>query len=631
MNHKPTMVDGLFQEVRGGVWFVKRVVPAELRQRLGRSTWKISTKSRDYARARHVRDDLWGRWDAEIVEARKLGSAPTLSEAQALDLIEGWRWSRCALASNAGWEFTTPEGGTVMVDSFNGPAISHTTFLIPSPVVGAAAAGPAQVGAATWARWHFKTTGQPRGTMPFGVGLLVGRLQAAGRAADGWTTIDGFDDHLDAVVACHSTSRLTEAVRRAVRQPFARAWLEVAQHEEAERRRADAILTAMESVALDVQTIRAAAAPSQTYEPREGDKTIGEMLEAFKMDQDNPPLWQKQYGHISRTLGEIIGLDTPIRAVTVLDVRAVRRFLETLPTHVGKRFSEKPLALAAERAEIEGLPLLAPNTVRSYVIALKGIFEFARDPARGWLDRNPVDGEVPSKCNLVRRHGLTPDQLTLVFSRLDDARAEGSGHFWVPAILTWMGARANEIAQLHVDDIKEEGGVAFIDLEVFADDGRRLDRRRIKTDESARCIPIHKEIVDAGFLDLVEARRANGESQVFPDLKQNSLGYYSHDISRRWGRLLDDVGLTAPALTLHSLRHGWKEAAGHAHLPTFLVATLGGWGSSGVGEGRGSALIGYGKAVRAAVPANKVAMDAVRLGDFTLARTSSFHAVDTRN
>ncbi|WP_426016636.1 DUF6538 domain-containing protein [Brevundimonas sp. DWR2-3-1b1] len=608
MAETPT-IEGLFQKVLGGVWYVRRAIPVALRPHFGgRVAFKASTKTRDHGRAMHLRNRFWAEWTDELNYAARLGSGRPMDLAEVESEIEFWRRMRCASA--AGTDVEERHGGK------------------PAP-------WPITSGAKGWGDWFFGAVyerapadavwRQPRergAAMSHTTGLLLGGLQRAARLPDAWAEVDGLDDALDAVVAHLTTGDeprlIPRAVRVAARQTFARAALEVVQHEEAERRRADAILTALDAVAADTALIR--VVPSvQPFTPREGDKTIQQVLEAFKADQNSPALWQKQYGHISRALSEIIGADKPIRALTRLDVRDVRRFLETVPTHVSKKgiFKGRSMIWAAERAALDGLPTLAPNTVRSYLVALKGICDFAADPVRAWLDENPVEKEVPPKKAMTRRHGLTSEQLALAFDALADEREADSGNFWVPAVLAFMGARANEIAQLHISDVRQEKGVAFLDLDHFDADGRRLDRRQLKTEASARCIPIHKALIDAGFNDLVARRREAGEERLFPDLKANSLGYYTHEVSRRWGRTLDRVGLTMPALTLHSLRHGWKDAAAQARLPGTLIAALGGWTGRAVGEAD-SAMHGYGRATIANVPGNSVLMDQVRLGNFVL-------------
>lgn len=618
MTFENRQVDGLFQKTRGGVWYVRRVVPKEpacLRRRLERANWVVSTKTRDYARARHVRADLWAKWDAEIDEARRLGEGVAWDLARTLEEIEAWRWARCSILG--GYDAVMEDdAGRVLVHRTYGGKLDLVWKSEPIRVPIADTTAPLDPPAASWARWYFEEfpLAQRGPALPHDDAVLLGRLQIAAREPDGWVRVQGFDEAMmEALQEDPGAPILIPVkVREAARQPFARAWLEVEQYQEAERRRADSILTALELATAAPSTIRVEAQAS-AFIPREDDRTVGEVVEAFRAHQNDPALYKKQFGHIGRALTEIVGADKPIRALTKSDVRDVYRFLCALPPHASKTYKGVPLLVAAERAAEAGAAVISPNTVRSYMIAFKGICAFAADPERGWIDANPVDGEVPGKRNLIRRRGLTPTELTKAFSALEEDRRVDSVHFWAPAVLAFTGARANEICQLHVNDIKATEGVPFIDLSEFDEEGRRLDRRRLKTADSARCIPIHDELVAAGFLDFVARRREAGEDRLFPELRMNVLGYWSHEVSRRWGRLLDSVGLSEPALTLHSLRHGWKDSADAARLPDYILSALGGWG------GGKSAMFGYGDRCSARrVPENAEHLRLITLGGFRL-------------
>jgi integrase len=611
-------VDGLFQKTRGGVWFVRRVVPQKpeyLRERLGRANWVASTKTPDYGRARHVRADLWAKWDAEIDEARRLGEGVAWDLARTLEEVEGWRWSRCSILG--GYDAVMEDDtGRVLVHRTYGGKLGLVWRSEPISVPSADTTAPLDPAAASWARWYFDEFPlAPRGpALPHETAVLLGRLQVAARDPGGWVGVQGFDEAMMAAIQEDQDGPvlIPAKVQEAARQPFARAWLEVEQYQEAERRRADSILAALE-LATAVPTAIRVEAQASAFIPREDDRTVSEVVEAFRAHQNDPALYKKQFGHIGRALTEIVGADKPIRALTKSDVRDVYRFLCTLPPHVSKTYKGVPLVVAAERAAEAGGAVISPNTVRSYMISFKGICAFAMDPERGWIDANPVDGEVPGKRNLIRRRGLTPAELAKVFSALEQERRVDSVHFWAPAVLAFTGARANEICQLHVDDIKATEGVPYIDLSEFDEEGRRLDRRRLKTADSARCIPIHDELVAAGFLDFVARRRGAGEERLFPELRKNVLGYWSHEVSRRWGRLLDSVGLSEPALTLHGLRHGWKDSADSARLPGYILAALGGWG------GGKSAMFAYGDRCSARrVPENAEHVRLITLGGFKL-------------
>ena len=116
---------------------------------------------------------------------------------------------------------------------------------------------------------------------------------------------------------------------------------------------------------------------------------MGEVIEAFHKARPQSDT-EKQYGHIFRALREVVGADRPIRALTRDDVRSVRRLLERTPSNASKIYPGLSLMEAAERGESDARPTMQPNTVRSYLVNLKAICNFAR--TEGWLERNPVDG-----------------------------------------------------------------------------------------------------------------------------------------------------------------------------------------------------------------------------------------------
>jgi len=231
-----------------------------------------------------------------------------------------------------------------------------------------------------------------------------------------------------AMAAGGLTSAVPLKIRSSAREKFARAWLEVTQHEEAERVRADAVLSALEKVAILPASIQVPRAAVPVFEPREDDKTVDEVIVAFKATQDDTVLYVKQYGHIAKALVEILGAERPMRSLTRDDVRDVYRFLCTVPTNAGKVYKGLTLAEAAQRAERDGRPLLAPNSVRSYMVALKGLCSFALE--RGWIDQNPVDGQVPGKRDVTKRRGFTKLEMEKAFSALAVERKAATAWWW---------------------------------------------------------------------------------------------------------------------------------------------------------------------------------------------------------
>ena len=69
----------------------------------------------------------------------------------------------------------------------------------------------------------------------------------------------------------------------------------------------------------------------------------------------------------------------------------------------------------------------------------------------------------------------------------------------------YTGARVNELAQLSLTDIIEEGGIPAIIITAAGD-----DTKRIKSESSRRTILLHNDLLTLGFLVYVNNIREKG-------------------------------------------------------------------------------------------------------------------------
>ena len=575
---------GLYRQAdgKGGrcpTWLVRRDVPSDLRSRVradgarfGR-VLKATTGSTDSRVARVVAEGLWDRWGAEFAQARALGAGPLLTSEAAQAAIARWRARECASAGDMVLPPTLSADERWALDSVGAVRLDHARLLAMRR-----RERVAPLAATKWAQAYFDAHPEAVQTaeQPLHVAMRLEALWAAVATDAGWTRVEGFEAALDAaVVAGGGEGAWTPSVRDSVRQAYAQAALEVEQHRELQRRRAAVILATAAASQARADSIRADA---NVAAPRIGDKTVSEVITAFRKARPQGDT-DKQYGHIFRALREVVGADQPIGALTRDDVRRVRTLLERMPSNASKVYPGMSLMEAAERGKVEGRPTMQPNTVRSYLVNLKAICNFAK--AEGWLERKSVEGLTPSRQDAVQRRGFTRAELNAIFGSLHQERMLGAAKFWVPAIAAFSGARLNELCQLHVADVKVVDGHHYIDLTLYDVSGRRDDTKRLKTTPSPRAIPIHAEVLRAGFLDVVDARTSEGERRLFPELQSNEFGYHSHGFSKWFGRHLDLVGLSDPNLCFHSFRHGFRDAGSTVPLPDYIIDALGGWAAKG--------------------------------------------------
>ena len=131
------------------------------------------------------------------------------------------------------------------------------------------------------------------------------------------------------------------------------------------------------------------------------------------------------------------------------------------------------------------------------------------------------------------------------------ASAGGPAAWWLPILAYFTGAREEEIAQLTVRDVREAKGLGWY-LEI-TDIG---DGQTLKTLTSKRRMPIHAELIRAGFLHYVESLRKAEQVQLFPLLLPNKEGKRSARWGQWFGRYLrNEIGIKERSKVFHSFRH----------------------------------------------------------------------------
>lgn len=153
--------------------------------------------------------------------------------------------------------------------------------------------------------------------------------------------------------------------------------------------------------------------------------------------------------------------------------------------------------------------------------------------------------------------------------------------------MLYDGARPAEVAQLFVDDVRQERGIWI--MHISEDDGTG---KRTKTAGSRRVVPIHSKLIELGFIEHVERQRAAGEAQVFPEIELPKEGQIAAQFSREFNRYLAKVGVKADRrIVAYSLRHTFVDRARQAGFMDDEIATVVG---HEIGESKKTVTSGYG-------------------------------------
>jgi len=242
---------------------------------------------------------------------------------------------------------------------------------------------------------------------------------------------------------------------------------------------------------------------------------------------------------------------------------------------------------------------LEPPTVEKRLTFLNAIYNAGRKPLQLPSD-SPFSGvEVPQPRNKKpRRLPLDTDDLKKIFScplYSDGKRPRGGAGeaaVWLPILGLFTGARLEELALLRIQDIGCHEGVLYYDITDLEDEeGIPSDgsARRLKNVSSRRRVPVHPEVVRAGFMRYLESLRAAKATWVFPGLNPDCKGKRSGNWSKWWGRYRRaEVGIQGRLKPFHSFRHSFRDACREAEVPEEPTEALMGHESDKTGRGYGS-------------------------------------------
>lgn len=275
------------------------------------------------------------------------------------------------------------------------------------------------------------------------------------------------------------------------------------------------------------------------------------------------------------TFVELVGASFPIAKISKAEVREWKQLLVQYPVKATetKAFAGLSIVQIVKANEKVGKPVIADRTVNRYLSSLGAFLTWAVN--NGYLDKNPVEGLMLKKEAKAPTLPFKADQLQTLFASPWFTGCESDAEwrkvakpgpvlirdhrYWVPLIMLFTGARPSEIAQLAVNDVRQEHEHWIFHITTEGDE--TATGKSVKTAGSMRVVPVHPELIRLGFLDYHTKRLKAGGSELFPGAKRNQRGQMMADVSREFGRYLTRIGLKkGRGLSLYSFRHGAADA-----------------------------------------------------------------------
>jgi integrase len=301
-------------------------------------------------------------------------------------------------------------------------------------------------------------------------------------------------------------------------------------------------------------------------------KTAQELVELFKVEKAKEGL--KELNRYKKILDVFLELTDKKYLIDLssLDLKKFNTDFSDIPNENDKDVKVEIKGITSYKKWIEitrekNLLRVSDRTRRDKLIRIKSFLNFCVDME--CLDKNRLIYKInPDESE--RRKEFRLEQLQNFFNTdwynkdLNQNLKEEAHKIWIPLILLYSGARTNEISQLYINQIKEKDGVYFFKIKDIEED------QSTKNKSSNRLIPIHKTLLELGFLDYLEFQKKNNKERLFSELYlTKSKGYGQHfgkifnDFKKTWleEETLNKIKERKILLDLHSFRHTFTTAS----------------------------------------------------------------------
>lgn len=234
----------------------------------------------------------------------------------------------------------------------------------------------------------------------------------------------------------------------------------------------------------------------------------------------------------------------------------------------------------------------ATATVEKDLSFLKTIMRYAHESEK--IPSNPTAGIKVSQRKVSQNapRELSPDDLTKLFDSpiyREQQRPLGGGReaaAWIPILSLYTGARLEELCQLRVEDIGRQEGVHYLRI-INLDDEEEGIQTDVKTDESRRKVPLHADVINAGFLAYVEHVKKQKSGWLFPDLTPDRYSKRGGNWGKWWSRWRKARGVTGRSKCFHAFRHTFKTSCRESEIGEDLHDAITGHSGGGIGRDYG--------------------------------------------
>ena len=272
----------------------------------------------------------------------------------------------------------------------------------------------------------------------------------------------------------------------------------------------------------------------------------------------------KKTAHLA-TLVEALGEEKQTRAISDQDAIDVKKIIAAMPKNRQKMPATRGLSLR-EAIAVPGAAKIDTVTINYYLGTYHTFFEWV--VSNKYADQNLFLGikvASPSRKPGTDRKPFTNEALKIMYRELtgnDMALVKSQSNKWATLIAMFTGARLNEVCQLQLADLKQEGDIWYFNM---TDEGE--GNKRLKTAASHRKVPVHAELLRLGLIEYRDRIASRNGRRLFPDYAYNEKAGYGRTLGRWFNDVfLVKLGLKAKSFVFHSFRHSMVSQLAQANV-----------------------------------------------------------------
>ncbi|ABV38853.1 phage integrase [Shewanella sediminis HAW-EB3] len=209
-------------------------------------------------------------------------------------------------------------------------------------------------------------------------------------------------------------------------------------------------------------------------------------------------------------------------------------------------------------ADVPDEDMIAPKSVGHFYKWLQGVFAYAKSDTIGYISASPCSIKREYKSRI---RGVFDDSELQVFLKAADSEKQ-LWRKWMVYLGIYTGARRGELVQLRKEDVKFDTATKrhyLLITDVH-------ESQKLKTENAKRKIPLHMDLINAGFIEYVESCK----ERVFEGV--NNREVVTAWFARQMRNLeVDSINELGHIRTFHSFRHTFITKVMNAGVQVNLV------------------------------------------------------------